>query len=242
MNILEIKGINTYYGLSHILHDVSLQVEENQVVSLLGRNGAGKTTVIRSIMGLTPPRSGTILFKGEVISGLKPHQLFSKGIKIIPQGRGIFPNLSVEENLRLAMVKAGIENPQAELDKVYGLFPFLAEKRRQKGQYLSGGQLQILAMSRVLLGNTSLILMDEPTEGIAPLIVQQIGEVIRKIKGEGCPIVLAEQNLKMAMDLADRHYIIDNGIIKYQGTSEDIRHNEEVKKNYLGVGKEQKRR
>ena len=241
MIILETKAINTFYGLSHILHDVSLKVEENQVVSLLGRNGAGKTTVIRSIMGLTPPRSGTILFKGETISGLKSSQIFIKGIKIIPQGRGIFPSLSVEENLRLAMVKAGIENTQAELKKVYDLFPFLAEKRRQKGQYLSGGQLQMLAISRVLLGTTSLILMDEPTEGLAPLIVQQVGEVIRKIKKGGCPLVLAEQNLKMAMDLGDWHYIIDNGIIKYQGTSEEIRNNEELKNTYLGVGREYKK-
>lgn len=241
MIILETKAINTFYGLSHILHDVSLKVEENQVVSLLGRNGAGKTTVIRSIMGLTPPRSGTILFKGETISGLKSSQIFIKGIKIIPQGRGIFPSLSVEENLRLAMVKAGIENPQAELKKVYALFPFLAEKRRQKGQYLSGGQLQMLAISRVLLGTTSLILMDEPTEGLAPLIVQQVGEVIREIKKGGCPLVLAEQNLKMAMELGDWHYIIDNGIIKYQGTSEEIRNNEELKNTYLGVGREYKK-
>jgi branched-chain amino acid transport system ATP-binding protein len=241
MIILETKAINTFYGLSHILHDVSLKVKENQVVSLLGRNGAGKTTVIRSIMGLTPPRSGTILFKGETISGLKSSQIFIKGIKIIPQGRGIFPSLSVEENLRLAMVKAGIENPQAELKKVYDLFPFLAEKRRQKGQYLSGGQLQMLAISRVLLGTTSLILMDEPTEGLAPLIVQQVGEVIREIKKGGCPLVLAEQNLKMAMELGDWHYIIDNGIIKYQGTSEEIRNNEELKNTYLGVGREYKK-
>jgi len=241
MTILEVKGISTFYGLSHILHDVSLQVEENQVVSLLGRNGAGKTTVIRSIMGLTPPRSGMILFKGENLSGLKPYQIFGKGIKIIPQGRGIFPSLSVEENLRLAMVKVETDNPQAELKKVYDLFPFLTEKRRQKGQFLSGGQLQMLAISRVLLGTTGLILMDEPTEGLAPLIVQQIGEVIRKIKTGGCPLVLAEQNLKMAMELGDRHYIIDNGIIKYEGTSEEIRHNEELKKTYLGVGREYKK-
>lgn len=241
MIILETKAINTFYGLSHILHDVSLKVKENQVVSLLGRNGAGKTTVIRSIMGLTPPRSGTILFKGETISGLKSSQIFIKGIKIIPQGRGIFPSLSVEENLRLAMVKAGTENPQAELKKVYDLFPFLAEKRRQKGKYLSGGQLQMLAISRVLLGTTSLILMDEPTEGLAPLIVQQVGEVIREIKKGGCPLVLAEQNLKMAMELGDWHYIIDNGIIKYQGTSEEIRNNEELKNTYLGVGMEYKK-
>lgn len=236
MSTLDVKAINTYYGLSHILHDISLTVEENEVVCLLGRNGAGKTTVIRSIMGLTPPRSGVILFKGETISGLKPYQIFSKGIKIIPQGRGVFPNLSVEENLRLAMIKAGIQNHQSELDKVYALFPTLDEKRRQKAGILSGGQLQMLAISRVLLGATGLILMDEPTEGLAPIIVQQITEVVMEIKRMGCPLILAEQNIKMALDVGDRHYIIDNGIFKYEGTSNDIRDNEEVKKTYLGVG------
>ena len=237
MNTLEVTGINTYYGLSHILHDISLKIEENEVICLLGRNGAGKTTVIRSIMGLTQPRSGTILFKGETISGLKPHRIFNKGIKIVPQGRGVFPALSVEENLRLAMVKAEVQNPQAELDKVYALFPALAGKRRQKRGILSGGQLQMLAISRVLLGTTGLILMDEPTEGLAPIIVQQIARVILEIKESGRPILLAEQNLKMALDVGDRHYIIDNGIMKYEGTSDDIRDNEEVKKTYLGVGK-----
>ncbi|GAG43496.1 unnamed protein product, partial [marine sediment metagenome] len=206
---LEVKEINTYYGLSHILHDISLKVQENEVVCLLGRNGAGKTTVMRSIMGLTPPRSGTIVFKGDTISGLKPHHIFSKGIKIVPQGRGVFPALSVEENLRLAMIKAGIKNYKSELDKVYGLFPELGKKRRQKGGVLSGGQLQMLAISRVLLGETGLILMDEPTEGLAPIIVQQIAEVIMDIKRSGCPLLLAEQNLKLALEVGDRHYIID---------------------------------
>jgi branched-chain amino acid transport system ATP-binding protein len=236
MSILEVDKINTFYGLSHILHDASLNVEEKEVVCLLGRNGAGKTTVIRSIMGLTPPRSGTILFIGETISGLKPHQIFGKGIKIIPQGRGVFPNLSVEENLRLAMVKAGVQNHQTELDKVYALFPDLGGKRRQRGGLLSGGQLQMLAISRVLLGDTGLILMDEPTEGLAPIIVQQIADVIMEIKKMGTPLVLAEQNIKMALDVGDRHYIIDNGLFKYHGTSDDIRDNEEIKKTYLGVG------
>jgi branched-chain amino acid transport system ATP-binding protein len=238
MTTLEVKGINTYYGLSHILYDISLKVEENEVVCLLGRNGAGKTTVIRSIMGLTRPRSGAVIFNGKTISGLKPHQIFNKGIKIVPQGRGVFPALSVEENLRLAMVKAEVQNPQAELDRVYALFPDLGGKRGQKGGILSGGQLQMLAISRVLLGTTSLILMDEPTEGLAPIIVQQIAKVILDIKKSGRPILLAEQNLKMALEVGDRHYIIDNGIIRYEGSSDDVRNNEEVKRTYLGVGQQ----
>lgn len=237
MKTLEVKGIDTYYGLSHVLHGISLEVNEKEVVCLLGRNGAGKTTLIRSIMGLTPPRSGSILFKGETISGLKPYHIFSKGIKIVPQGRGIFPRLSVEENLRLAMVKTRVENPRSELQKIYTLFPVLRGKRGQKAQFLSGGMLQMLAISRVLLGTTGLILMDEPTEGLAPLIVLQIAEIINEVKKMDCPLVLAEQNLKMALDVGSRHYIIDNGTVKFEGTSDEIRENDEVKKTYLGLGK-----
>ncbi|MGQ9653105.1 MAG: ABC transporter ATP-binding protein [Thermodesulfobacteriota bacterium] len=236
MNALEVKEIHTYYGLSHILHGVSLAVAQDHVVCLLGRNGAGKTTLIRSIMGLTPPRSGEIIFRGEVISGLRPHQIFMKGIKIVPQGRGVFPALSVEENLRLAMAKAGVRDPRAELDKIYGFFPILGERRRQRAQFLSGGQLQMLAIGRVFPGKTELILMDEPTEGLAPIIVEQIAEVIMELKGRGVPLVLAEQNLKMALEVGDWHYIIDNGVIEYQGDTDGIRDNEEVKRTYLGVG------
>ncbi|MFH1092133.1 MAG: ABC transporter ATP-binding protein [Pseudomonadota bacterium] len=236
MTILAVKDIHTYYGRSHILHGVSLDVNQGEVACLLGRNGAGKTTTIRSIMGLTPPRNGTVTFRGEVISGLKPHRIFEKGIKIVPQGRGIFPALSVEENLKLAMIKAKLKDPKAELEKVFRLFPNLSQKRRQRGGLLSGGQLQMLAISRVLLGTTDLILMDEPTEGLAPLVVQSIAEVIGEINKTGCTIVLAEQNLKMALKVGSRHFIIDNGTIEYQGTSHDLRDNEKVKRTYLGVG------
>ncbi len=236
MKILEVKELNTYYGLSHILHGISLEVKEKEVVCLLGRNGAGKTTLIRSIMGLTPPRSGSILYKGESLSGLKPYHIFCKGIKIVPQGRGVFPGLSVEENIRLAMVKTRVKNPRSELQKVYSLFPVLEEKRNQKAQFLSGGMLQMLAIGRVLLGNTGLILMDEPTEGLAPLIVLQVAEVIKEVKKMGCPLILAEQNLNLALDVGNRHYIIDNGTIKFEGTSDEIRENDEVKTTYLGLG------
>jgi branched-chain amino acid transport system ATP-binding protein len=237
MKALEIKEIHTYYGLSHILHGLSMEVSQGEVVSLLGRNGAGKTTTLRSIMGLTPPRSGTILFQGQVISGLKPNRIFRYGMKIVPQGRGVFPALSVEENLRLAMTYAEIESPKEELQKIYKLFPILREKQKVRGEYLSGGQLQILAISRTLLGKTKLILMDEPTEGLAPLVIQEISKVIREIKASGTTIVLAEQNVKVALDLGDRHYIIDNGAIRFQGSSEEIRQNEEIKRTYLGVTK-----
>ena len=237
MKALAVDAMNTFYGPSHILFDLSFHVDESEVVTLLGRNGAGKTTIIRSIMGLTPPSSGVIKFRENVISGLKPHQIFRKGIKIVPQGRGVFPALSVEENLRLAMFQASLTDPVAELEKVFVMFPVLQERRRQKGGSLSGGELQMLAISRALLGKTDLILMDEPSEGLAPLIIQNIQEKIAAIKREGTMIILAEQNAQMALEVGDRHYIIDKGRIAFEGTGDTLRENEEVKKVYLGIGK-----
>jgi branched-chain amino acid transport system ATP-binding protein len=198
MKALAVDAINTFYGPSHILFDLSFHVDESEVVTLLGRNGAGKTTIIRSIMGLTPPSSGHQI-SWEVISGLKPHEIFRDGIKIVPQGRGVFPALSVEENLRLAMFQASLSDPVGELEKVFAMFPVLQERRRQKGGSLSGGELQMLAISRALLGKTDLILMDEPSEGLAPLIIQNIQEKIVAIKRDGTTIILAEQNAQMAL-------------------------------------------
>jgi len=237
MKALAVESINTFYGPSHILFDLSFHVDESEVVTLLGRNGAGKTTIIRSVMGLTPPSSGAIKFRGSAILGLRPHQIFRKGIKIVPQGRGVFPALSVEENLKLAMFHASLMNPAEELDKVFAMFPVLQERRRQKGGSLSGGELQMLAISRALLGKTDLILMDEPSEGLAPLIIQNIQEKILTIKRDGTTIVLAEQDAKMALEVGDRHYIIDKGRITFEGTGDTIRKNEEIKKVYLGIGK-----
>jgi branched-chain amino acid transport system ATP-binding protein len=235
VSALTLERVNTFYGPSHILFDVSFAVEEGTVTCLLGRNGAGKTTTIRTIMGLTPPRSGTIAFAGQRISGHRPSQIFRRGIKLVPQGRGIFPRLSVEENLRLAMLKAEVSDPASELRRVYDLFPILSERRTQKGQTLSGGQLQMLAIGRVLLGRTRLILMDEPTEGLAPLVVQSIQEALTRIKREGVTVVLAEQNIRMALEVGDWHHIIDNGRIRFSGSSETIRSDEEIKSVYLGV-------
>jgi branched-chain amino acid transport system ATP-binding protein len=237
MTALAVDAINTFYGPSHILFDLSFHVDESEVVTLLGRNGAGKTTIIRSIMGLTPPSSGSIKFCGKIISGLKPHEIFRDGIKIVPQGRGVFPALSVEENLRLAMFQASLTDPAGELQKVFAMFPVLQERRRQKGGSLSGGELQMLAISRALLGKTDLILMDEPSEGLAPLIIQNIQEKILVIKREGTTIILAEQNAQMALGVGDRHYIIDKGRIRFEGNGETLRKNEEVKRLYLGIGK-----
>jgi branched-chain amino acid transport system ATP-binding protein len=232
---LVLDRVNAFYWPSHILFDVSFEVEEGTVTCLLGRNGAGKTTTIRTIMGLTPPRSGAIAFRGERISGLRPYQIFRRGIKLVPQGRGIFPKLTVEENLRLAMLKADVRDPASELARVFALFPILDERRAQKGQTLSGGQLQMLAISRALLGRTRLILMDEPTEGLAPLVVQAIQEALVQIKREGVTVVLAEQNIRMALDVGDWHHVIDDGRIRFSGSSDAIRGNEEIKTLYLGV-------
>jgi branched-chain amino acid transport system ATP-binding protein len=237
MKALAVDAINTFYGSSHILFDLSFHVDESEVVTLLGRNGAGKTTIIRSVMGLTPPSSGVIKFREKIISGLKPHQIFREGIKIVPQGRGVFPALSVEENLRLAMFQTSLADPAEELEKVFAMFPVMQERRRQKGGSLSGGELQMLAISRALLGKTNIILMDEPSEGLAPLIIQNIKDKILAIKRDGTTIILAEQNAKIALEVGDRHYIIDKGRITFEGTGDTIRKNEEVKKVYLGIGK-----
>jgi branched-chain amino acid transport system ATP-binding protein len=237
MRILEVDKINTFYGSSHILHDLSMHVDEHEVICLLGRNGAGKTTTIRSLMGLTSPRSGAIKLRGNTISGLKPYQIFRMGVKIVPQGRGIFPALTVDENLRLSMLMAKIEDPRNELNRIYQLFPSLDQRRKNKGNQLSGGELQMLAIARALLGETDLILMDEPSEGLAPILVENIRETLQDIKRSETTVVLAEQNAKLALEVGDRHYIIDNGHIRFEGRSQEISENEEIKTTYLGVGK-----
>ncbi len=234
--MLQVEDIHTYYGPSYILHGISLHVQEREVVSLLGRNGAGKTTTIRSIMGLTPPRGGRITFHEMEIAGKPPHEIFQLGIKLVPQGKQILPTLTVEENLRLAMLKTTREGSERqELERVYGKFPILKERRRQPGGHLSGGERQMLAIARVLLGRTALILLDEPTEGLAPLIVKEIKETIQEIKEEGVALLLAEQNVKMALEVADRHYIIDKGTVEFEGTTQQLRDSLGVLETYLGV-------
>jgi len=238
MSALSLKDIQAYYGISHVLHGISLEVKEKEVVCLLGRNGAGKTTTIRSIIGLTPPRSGKVLIFGEEIQGKKPYEIFRRGVRLIPQGRHIYPMLTVEENLRLALVQAEIQDEKTELEKAYAMFPVLKEKFRDRARNLSGGQLQMLANARALLGPARLILMDEPTEGLAPILIEQIGKTILDMKQSGKTVLLAEQHLKMALSVGDRHYIIDNGHLVFQGTSADIQANDEIKTTYLGVSKE----
>jgi len=232
--MLEVEGIHTFYGLSHILFGVSLRVEPGDIVCLLGRNGAGKTTTMKSIMGLTPPRQGSIRFKGEKITGREPYLLARKGIGYVPDDRRIFADLTVGENLEIAARKAeGAERWDKE--RVYGLFPALKEIESRKGGCLSGGEQKMLAIARALMGNPELLLLDEPTEGLAPMLVRALEEQIKRLREAGLTVLLAEQNVRSALRLGDRGYIIDNGQIRYQGSIEELRENEEVRKKYLLV-------
>jgi len=229
--MLDVIGIHTYYGLSHILFDVSLNVKSGEVVGLLGRNGAGKSTTMRSIMGLTPPREGRIMFKGQDITGEKPFQLFRKGIGYVPDDRRVFADLTVDDNLDIVYQRGGEWAKQ----RVYELFPALEEIKPRRAGNLSGGEQQMLTIARALMGSPELLLLDEPTEGLAPLIVRDLEEQILKLKTAGISILLSEQNVKSALKLIDRAYIIDNGRIRYEGTASELDANEEVKKRYLMV-------
>jgi len=230
--MLEVQGIHTFYGLSHVLFDVSLRVESGEVVCLLGRNGAGKTTTMKSIIGLTPPKQGNIKFKGEEITGTAPYLLARKGLGYVPDDRRIFADLTVGENLEIAE-KAGAMDWDRE--RVYKLFPVLKKKESHRGGHLSGGEQKMLAIARALMGNPELLLLDEPTEGLAPLLIRDLEEQIRKLKEVGLTVLLAEQNVRSALRLGDRGYIIDNGQIRYAGGISELRENEEVRKKYLLV-------
>lgn len=229
--MLDVVGIQTYYGLSHILFGVSLKVEKGEVVGLLGRNGAGKSTTMRSIMGLTPPKEGKILFKGEDITGEKPFKLFRKGIGYVPDDRRVFADLTVDDNLEIVFKRGSEWNKE----RVYELFPALSEIKNRRAGNLSGGEQQMLTIARALMGSPELLLLDEPTEGLAPLIVRDLEEQILKLKDAGISILLSEQNIRSAMKLIDRAYIIDNGYIRFEGTASELDANEEVKKKYLMV-------
>lgn len=238
--MLEIEGVHSYYGGAHVLHGVSLSVPDGTVVALLGRNGMGKTTLMRSIMATTPPvvREGSIRYQGQELVGQSPHQIASLGLGLVPQGRRIFRSLTVVENLTMASrppSKAGNGKIVWDLDRVYKLFPRLAERKKHFGSQLSGGELQMLAIARALMTNPELLLMDEPSEGLAPLLVQSLRDVIIELKASGLPIFLVEQNLGLALAAADEVYIVEGGRIVYQGQPEDLAANEEVKHRYLGV-------
>jgi branched-chain amino acid transport system ATP-binding protein len=227
--MLQVQGIHTFYGLSHILFDVSLNIKLGQVVCLLGRNGAGKTTTLKSIMGLNAPKEGRIKFRDRNITGMQPYKLARLGFGYVPDDRRIFADLTVGENLEIAIRKER-SGGQWNKEQVYDFFPALKEMDTRKGGLLSGGEQKMLAIARALMGNPELILLDEPTEGLAPMLVDHIQERISKLKATGLTVLLAEQNIKFTLGLSDYGYIIDNGRICYQGTVESLVGNEEVRK------------
>ena len=231
MAMLKLDNIQTYYKESHILQGVSLEIAEREIVTLLGRNGAGKTTTLRIIMGFTPPRFGKIIYNEEDVTGKKPHEMFQKGIGHVPQGRRIFTSLMLVENLNLGARKRSSWN----VEKIMDLFPPLRGREFHRGNELSGGEQQMLAIGRALMGGPNLILLDEPSEGLAPIIVRTLMDVIRRLKDEGLTILLVEQNIEMALELGDRHYIIDQGIITHQANSREFLEDEDIKTKYLTI-------
>jgi branched-chain amino acid transport system ATP-binding protein len=230
--MIELKRINTYYGLGHILHDLSLSVAEGEVVALLGRNGAGKTTTLRSITGLTPPKSGEIRYKGRNIAGLGAHQVSRLGIALVPETRDIFSFLSAKENLAIAQRRSS----RWQIETVLERFPSLKERLNNKGRQLSGGEQQMLAIARALLTGPDLLLLDEPSQGLAPLVVNAVMSTIQDLKKERVSMLLVEQNAEMALQLADRVYVIDHGSVVFEGTPADLRADRQVTTTYLGVG------
>ncbi len=233
--MLELKDIHTYYGESHVLHGVDMSVMTGTVVALLGRNGMGKTTTIRSIIGLTPPRRGSITFNGIELAGMTPEKISRVGIGLVPQGRMIFPSLSVTENLTMA-ARLGNKDDPWTLEKVYETFPRLKERGKNKGNLLSGGEQQMLTIARALMTNPDLIMLDEPSEGLAPIVVQEVYRIIERLKAAGQSILLVEQDFGMAMSVADHAYIMTKGEIVYGGGPQELMENEAVKTKHLGVG------
>ena len=234
MHLLEIEKMDTYYGESHIIKDLSIIVTEGEIVTLIGRNGAGKTTTLRSIMGLTPPRSGEIKFRGQIINGFQPFELTKMGMGFVFEDRRIFPDLTVRDNLEIALIHRQIRQKQWTVERVFEVFPIMKKLEKSKGMHLSGGEQQMLAIARTLMGNSTLLLLDEPCEGLAPLIVKSLGELMEQIRKE-ITILLAEQNVRFALNLADRGYLIEKGSIRYEGTKEELRSNREVQERFLGV-------
>jgi branched-chain amino acid transport system ATP-binding protein len=233
--ILNIDQINTFYGQSHVLQEVSLSIHKGEVVCLLGRNGVGKTTTLRSIIGLTPPRSGRIFLKNVDVVGKHPFQIAKMGIGYVPDDRRIFADLTLFENLELARRLSKKGKVQWTFEKIYELFPVFVELKERKGIQLSGGEQKMLAIGRALMKNPDLLLLDEPSEGLAPLVVQNLVEVTGRIRSEGVTILLADQNLKFCRKTSDRGYILEKGMIQYQGVMEEIWQNEEIVRKYLVV-------
>jgi branched-chain amino acid transport system ATP-binding protein len=233
--LLAVDAIQTFYGKSHVLRDVSFRVSPGGITVLLGRNGAGKTTTLRSIMGLTPPRAGAVRFKGEEITGRPPHRVFRLGIGYVPEGRQIFPHLDVAENLRLAE-RLPADGGRWTLERIFEYFPVLRERARQQGRSLSGGEQQMLAIARALAGNPDLLMLDEPSQGLAPRLVRELQGILVRLKGEGVTILLVEQNARMALAVCDQVVVLGKGTVVFTGSTADFQRDEqELKGRYLSV-------
>ncbi len=230
--MLKLEGLNTHYGKSHILQGVSLEVGDGEAVALLGRNGVGKTTTLRSIMGLTPPSAGAVTFADTRVDRIEPHRIPRLGLGYVPQGRHIFPKLTVLENLCIGLVRPPADG---ELDDIYEQFPILKERATQQGGTLSGGEQQMLAIARCLVTRPKMLLMDEPTEGIMPKMVATLREKIKSVNQTGISLLLVEQNFVLALALCERIYIMEKGVICYEGTAQELRENPEIAHRFLGV-------
>ena len=233
MPILEVQDVHTYYGDAYVLQGLSLTLEQGQILGLLGRNGVGKTTLVNSIVGFVPPRRGKVLFKGADITHVSSFETVRGGMGLVPQGRRVFPSLTVEENLVVAGRAAGRRN--WSLARVYALFPRLQERRAQRAKTLSGGEQQMLAIGRGLMTNPDCLIMDEPSEGLAPIIIQGVWEAIAKLKKEGMSILLVEQNASLALKLVDYVHVMSKGQVVYSSRPEELWANDEVKHGYLGI-------
>jgi branched-chain amino acid transport system ATP-binding protein len=235
--MLELRDINTYYGKIQALKSVSMQISEGEIITLIGSNGAGKSTTLMSICGIEPPLSGEIMFMGEPIQNMKPNKIVSLGISQVPEGRRIFPDLSVAENIDMgAFLRKDIQNVKQDIEYIFDLFPILAKRRKQAGGTLSGGEQQMLAISRAIMARPKLLLLDEPSLGLAPIIVKQIFDIIKKINSENkTTIFLVEQNANLALKAAHRGYVMENGRIILSDSAQNLLANNEVKKAYLGM-------
>lgn len=234
MNILEVDKINTFYGLSHILFDLTLDIKKGETVCLLGRNGVGKSTTLKSIIGLTPPRSGRIKFVGQEITGLKTHRIAHLGVGYVPEDRIIFPDLTVRENLEMG-IKPGNKDRNWPIDRIYQIFPILKERKGQLGGTLSGGEQQMLTIARTLMGNPILLLLDEPSEGLAPLIIREVYKQINLLKESGITILLCEQKCDFGMTMANSAYILEKGNICWNGSCVTLQNQPDIINKYLGV-------